>query len=191
MTAAGGVVHEEFHSAEFTRRGGMFEVAQLWVNLPAREKMSRPRYQAIVAEDIPQIELPNGAGIGRVIAGELAGVKGAATTFTPLIVADLRLAGGHIVELPLPDGFTTLLVVQHGSVSCGGRPPAAGVALAMFERAGDGIALEAVEDSTALLLCGQPIGEPVIGQGPFVMNTREEIRQAMADFQSGAMGSLP
>ena len=190
MTAAAGVVHEEFHSSEFTERGGMFEVAQLWVNLPAKEKMTRPRYQGILAREIPQVQLPDAAGTARVIAGELFGSNGPARTFTPVIVCDLRLVAGHAAELPLPDGYTTLVVVQHGAAKLNGGQTARAVALAIFDRAGDGIRVECAEDATALLLCGEPIGEPVVGQGPFVMNSREEIRQSMIDFQCGAMGRL-
>jgi redox-sensitive bicupin YhaK (pirin superfamily) len=189
MTAASGVVHEEFHSAEFTREGGMFQVAQLWVNLPAREKMSPPRYQEILNRDIPQARLADGAGMARVIAGEFQGTRGPARTITPILLLDLRLGSGQI-DMPLPDGFTTLLVVQHGAVTINGMQTARGVELAMFDRAGDSITLECGEEAMALLLSGRPIGEPVSGQGPFVMNTREEIRQAMIDYQSGAMGSL-
>ncbi len=190
MTAASGVVHEEFHSAAFTERGGMFEVAQLWVNLPAKSKMSPPQYQGILDRDIPRVTLAGSAGTARIIAGELEGSRGPARTFTPIQLWDLRLAAGHTVELPLPDGYTTLLAVQHGVVKLAGSQTVRGVELAMFDRAGDGIAIECIEDATALLLCGQPIGEPVVGQGPFVMNSREEIRQAMIDYQSGAMGRL-
>ena len=190
MTAASGVVHEEFHSEAFTQRGGTFEVAQLWVNLPAREKMSPPRYQEIRDADIPRVELPDGAGTARVIAGEFAGTRGPATTVTPIIVCDLQLAAGRAAELVLPHGYTTMLVVQHGAVVLNGSETVDGVALATFERAGERIGVECTEDARLLLLSGQPIGEPVVGQGPFVMNTREEIRQAMEDYQSGRMGTL-
>ena len=190
MTAAAGVVHEEFHSEAFTRSGGTFEVAQLWVNLPANHKMSPPRYQEIHARDIPTAALPNNAGTARVVAGELAGVRGPAATVTPMIIADLRLNPGHPAEISVPEGFTTMLVVRHGAVLLDGAKSARSVEVALFDRAGDRIKLEPTENSQALLLSGQPIGEPVVGQGPFVMNTREEIRQAMIDFQSGRMGGL-
>ena len=190
MTAASGVVHQEFHSEEFTQRGGMFEVAQLWVNLPAKFKMTPPRYQEILNRDIPNASLVGGAGNVRVIAGEFAGTHGPAKTYTPILLWDLQLAAGHKTELAVPDGFTTILVVQHGVVKLGNSQPADGVALAMFDRTGDRISIECVRDARALLMAGKPIGEAVIGQGPFVMNTREEIRQAAIDYQSGAMGSL-
>lgn len=195
MTAASGVLHQEFHSEAFTRSGGMFEVAQLWVNLPAQFKMSPPRYQDIRDAEIPRVELPGGAGTARVIAGELLGARGPARTFTPIVLCDLRLKAGSSAEIPVADSYTTMLVVQHGSVWLGGPgdeagSPVRGVSVVMFERAGEGIAISCDEDAVALLLCGEPIGEPVVGQGPFVMNTPEEIRQAVADFQAGAFGRL-
>jgi redox-sensitive bicupin YhaK (pirin superfamily) len=190
MTAASGVVHQEFHSEAFTKSGGTFEVAQLWVNLPAKEKMSPPRYQDIRDASIPSVELANGAGIARVIAGEFAGARGPAQTFTPIILADLRLVAGHRAELALPDGYTTMLVVQHGAVEFGDTQQIEAVSLANFERAGNRVSISCTENAVVLLLCGKPIGEPVVGQGPFVMNTAAEIRQAMLDYQAGAMGSL-
>jgi redox-sensitive bicupin YhaK (pirin superfamily) len=190
MTAASGVVHEEFHSEEFTRNGGTFEVAQLWVNLPAKQKMSPPRHQEIRDRDIPRVNLKGDAGTARVIAGEFAGTRGPAQTVTPIIVCDLQLAAGRSTQLTLPDGYTTMLVVQRGKLLLNDADSAGGVSLALLDRADDTVAIDCRENARALLLCGAPIGEPVVGQGPFVMNTREEIRQAMIDYQSGRMGSL-
>jgi redox-sensitive bicupin YhaK (pirin superfamily) len=190
MTAASGVVHEEFHSEAFTRSGGTFEVAQLWVNLPAAHKMSPPRYQEIRDRDIPRINLQNDAGTARVIAGEFAGTRGPAKTVTPLVVCDLQFSAGRATPLDLPDDYTTMLVVQRGELLLNGAGSAGGVSLALFDRPGDALSIECREEARALMLCGEPIGEPVVGQGPFVMNTREEIRQAMIDYQSGGMGSL-
>ncbi len=190
MTAASGVVHQEFHSEEFTKRGGMFEVAQLWVNLPTKIKMAPPRYQEILARDIPSVPLDGGAGSVRVIAGEFAGTRGPAKTYTPILLWDLQLVAGHKSELTVPEGFTTILVVQHGALKLNGGEEAAGVALALFDRTGEQITAECKQDARALLMAGKPLGESVVGQGPFVMNTQEEIRQAMIDYQSGAMGSL-
>jgi len=189
MTAASGVVHEEFHSAAFTARGGTFEVAQLWVNLPARLKMSPPRYQEIRAAQIPVVQLAGGAGTARVIAGELNGTRGPAQTYTPVNLWNLEMAAGHKVELPVPDGQTTLLAVRRGRVTVDGQSVGGGE-VAQWERDGDSIKLEVAEDAAALFLAGEPIGEPIAAQGPFVMNTTAEIRQAIADFQSGRMGSL-
>jgi redox-sensitive bicupin YhaK (pirin superfamily) len=189
MTAASGVVHEEYHSEQFSRSGGMFQVAQLWVNLPAKDKMSPPRYQAITDADIPQAELPSGAGTARVIAGELHGVRGPAKTFTPVNVWDVQLNVQAAVELSVPEGHTAIAVVQSGSVTVSDQPVNS-VALVLFDRDGDRLQLQAQSDSRLLILTGQPIGEPVVGQGPFVMNTRDEIRQAIVDYQAGRMGRL-
>jgi redox-sensitive bicupin YhaK (pirin superfamily) len=191
MTAASGVVHEEFHSEAFTRSGGVFEVVQLWVNLPAREKMSPPRYQEIRDPDIPRVALENHAGSARVIAGELGGVNGPARTATPVLMWDARVAAGQTVALSIPDGFTALMAVRCGEAMFDGGQRAGAGELAVFEREGDDVKFTAGdEDVQALVLGGEPIGEPVVAQGPFVMNTREEIRQAIADYQSGRMGSL-
>lgn len=190
MTAASGVVHQEFHSANFTRNGGTFEVIQLWVNLPAKFKMSPPRYQEILAAQIPEIALEGGAGTARVIAGEILGTQGPAKTFTPVTLCDLKLSAGKSVELTVPEGFTTILTVRHGVITLSGSDHVRGGELALMERDGDPLALDCAEDAQALLLCGQPIGEPVAAQGPFVMNTRAEIEQAVRDYQSGKMGSL-
>ncbi|HEY4234507.1 MAG TPA: pirin family protein, partial [Lacipirellulaceae bacterium] len=185
MTAASGVVHEEFHSADFTRRGGTFQVIQLWVNLPAKLKMSPPRYQEILNSQIPKVPLPSGGGSVRVIAGEFRGTRGPAKTFTPVSLWDLQLTAGHTVELESPAGDTTLLVVQTGGVTVNAVDKVHPLELALFDRTGEDITITAEEDSRALFLAGRPLGEPVVGQGPFVMNTAAEIQQAVADYQSG------
>ncbi len=190
MTAASGLVHEEFHGRDFARRGGMFEMVQLWVNLPAKDKKAPPGYQAIVAGQIPEVVLADGRGAVRVIAGEFDGAKGPARTFTPMQVWDLRLATDRPLDLPLPDGFTTALVVLHGVVRVNGSEAIAAAEVGLFDRGGEGITIDGATDATALLLCGRPIGEPIVGQGPFVMNAPGEIRQAMLDYQSGRMGHL-
>ncbi len=188
MTAGSGVVHEEFHGRGFAARGGPFEMVQLWVNLPAKDKMSKPRYQAILAAQAPTVALPGGGSV-RVIAGGFAGAQGPARTFTPVHVWDLRLPAGRRTELAVEDGFTTALVVLRGGVRAG--DVAVGPAsVARFTRHGGSIALDVTDDTTALLLAGEPIDEPIAGQGPFVMNTSAEIRQAMTDYRSGRMGHL-
>lgn len=189
MTAASGLVHEEFHGREWARRGGRFEMVQLWVNLPARDKAAAPGYQALLARDIPGVDLPGGPGRARVIAGELAGARGPAHTFTPIQVWDLRLAGGP-VELPIPDGYTTALAVLRGSVRVGGPKTILEAEVAVFEREGAVVRIEEANDATVLLLAGQPIGEPIVGQGPFVMNRPEEVYEAVRDHQTGRMGHL-
>jgi redox-sensitive bicupin YhaK (pirin superfamily) len=190
MTAASGLVHEEFHSDRFTRDGGVLEMVQLWVNLPASDKRSAPKYQTITADQIPTVALPGGAGTARVIAGEFHGTRGPANTFTTVGAWDLRLAAGGRTTIAVPDGQTALAVVQRGRVKVNDGDVAEAVSLVQLDRAGADFTLEAVDEATVLVLTGEPIGEPVVGQGPFVMNTREEIREAIADFQSGKMGRL-
>jgi redox-sensitive bicupin YhaK (pirin superfamily) len=190
MTAASGVVHDEFHGRSFARRGGWFEMVQLWVNLPARHKMAPPRYQGISASRIPEVEIPGGAGRARVIAGSLLGRSGPAETFTPVEVWDLRLASSAPVELLLPEGHTAALVVLRGEVQVDGADAIREGEVALFDRNGRGVRLLEARAATALMLAGEPIDEPIVGHGPFVMNRPEEIRQAIADYQSGRMGRL-
>ncbi|MBK7928875.1 MAG: pirin family protein [Bryobacterales bacterium] len=190
MTAASGVVHEEKHGREFTRQGGVFEMVQLWVNLPRKDKMSEPKYQSITKEQIPVVALGEGAA-ARVIAGELNGARGPASTFTPMNVWDVKLAAGAKVELPLTEGHNTGLVLLRGGVTLNGGQALTGEAqLALLSQKGDGVAIEATEETILLVLSGEPIDEPVASYGPFVMNTREELQQAVRDYQAGKMGRL-
>jgi hypothetical protein len=190
MTAASGVLHDEFHSPEFTKAGGALEMVQLWVNLPAAHKMTKPRYQSILDAHIPQVALQAGAGSVRVIAGDYAGGKGPAATFTELNVWDLRLLAGRQATLRVPTDHTAVIAVLHGAVSANGARVAKDAELVLFERNGDEIAIAAQADSTILFLSGAPIHEPVVGYGPFVMNTRQEIETAMQDFRLGKFGRL-
>jgi redox-sensitive bicupin YhaK (pirin superfamily) len=190
MTAASGIVHEEFHGRDFARRGGMFEMVQLWVNLPARDKMAPARYQNILNSQIPTVSLPDGRGVVRVVAGEFAGTRGPAKTFTPIHVWDLRLTSDLRTELAVPDGHTTALVVLKGALRVNGSEPLGAAEVGLFDRAGNSICVDSAKDTRALLLCGEPIDEPIVGQGPFVMNSSHEIRQAIADYSSGKMGHL-
>jgi redox-sensitive bicupin YhaK (pirin superfamily) len=190
MTAASGVVHEEMHEREFTKKGGPFEVVQLWVNLPREHKMSAPGYQTLLNRDIPVVEL-DGAGSARVIAGELNAAKGPARTFTPLNVFDLRLKAGGTLELPLPEGHHASVVLLRGDVVVNGAEPLQGEArMAVLSAAGGRVSLAAQTDSLLLVLTGEPLREPVASYGPFVMNTREELMQAVEDYRSGKMGHL-
>lgn len=189
MTAASGIVHEEFHSHAFAKQGGMMEMVQLWVNLPTEFKMTAPRYQSIVASDIPVVVLDDDAGSARVIAGTFNGVKGTASTFSPVELWDLHVRGGKAAELNVPDGHNAMLFVRKGQVTVGGKT--LGTAdLAIFALDGSLIKIDALADSDLLLMGGQPINEPIAAQGPFVMNTKQEIQQAMLDYQSGRMGRL-
>ncbi|MGK0525894.1 MAG: redox-sensitive bicupin YhaK (pirin superfamily) [Pseudomonadales bacterium] len=190
MTAGAGIVHEEFHSRQFTEQGGLLEMVQLWVNLPASAKDTPAAYQTLLNEDIPRVPLENGGGILRVIAGEYLGHQGSASTFTPINVWDLRLEPGSRVNLPVPSGHTTLVAVLNGSVLINGTDVLRGVELANLDREGQEVVLESNNDARLLVLSGEPIDEPVVGYGPFVMNTQEEIQQAMLDFQSGKFGTL-
>jgi redox-sensitive bicupin YhaK (pirin superfamily) len=190
MTAASGVVHEEMHSESFTRRGGKFEAAQLWVNLPAKLKMSPPRYQGILDAEIPLVQLPEDGGTLRVIAGTFAGKKGPAHTFTPINLWDVRLKAGKQLKLTVPAGHTIALSILQGKLKLDGGKTAHEAELAVFEREGTDLFVEAETETTFLVLNGEPIDEPLAGYGPFVMNTTQEIREALSDYQSGRMGHL-
>ena len=190
MTAASGILHEEFHSEGFAKSGGTLEMVQLWVNLPAKDKMAEAGYQTILDGDIPSIALKNNAGSVRLIAGEFEGHKGPSRTFTPIDVWDLRLNAGKLLTLDLHEGRNTALVVLRGSIQVNGLESVRQGQLALFDRKGDQITLEASEDAVVLLLSGEPIDEPIVGHGPFVMNTEQEIHQAFADFQSGRFGRM-
>ena len=190
MTAGNGVVHEEFHSHDFTRKGGTLQMAQLWVNLRAKDKSAKPGYQSLLKPQIPNVALPQDAGTVRVIAGEFDGTKGPAKTFTPINLWDLELRSGKSVKLSLPDGHTTAFLCLSGKVVANDDQDVSEGDLAIFSRAGDSIVLEAKSDSKLLLIDGEPIDEPIVAQGPFVMNTRAEILEAFGDYQLGKMGDL-
>jgi redox-sensitive bicupin YhaK (pirin superfamily) len=191
MTAASGIVHEEFHSEEFSITGGTLEMVQLWVNLPAKDKMSAPHYQGILDSAIPRVTLANDAGIARVIAGDFLGTHGAAKTFTPINAWDLRIKTNKSIDLQIPAGHTSLLIVQTGSAKVIDSQVNSGE-LVLFERQDeiDTVTVTADSESRILVLTGEPLNEPVVGRGPFVMNTQTEIHQAIRDYQAGRMGQL-
>jgi redox-sensitive bicupin YhaK (pirin superfamily) len=191
MTAAGGILHEEFHSRAFTARGGTIEMVQLWVNLPARDKMGPAGYQTLLDSQMPVVPLPEGAGKVRVIAGTFGGQRGPARTFTPMDVWDLRLAQGGVARFEAQAGHTLALVVLHGTVLVNGSEVAREGQLVHLAREGQAVELEANTDATVLWLSGEPIDEPVVGHGPFVMNSEQEIRQAITDFNAGRFGTMP
>lgn len=190
MTAGGGIIHEEFHSERYSREGGPFEMVQLWVNLPAKDKMTPAHYQGITDAQIPAVALPGDAGQVRVIAGDYAGHKGPAQTYTPMNVWDVRLAAGKTADLSQPDGWSTLVLVLEGTVLVNGQSVLRRAEMATLSHAGSGVVLEANTDAKVLLLAGEPIDEPVVGYGPFVMNTKAEIAQAIQDFNSGRFGRV-
>ncbi len=190
MTAASGILHEEFHSEAFTHSGGTLDMVQLWVNLPAKDKMSTPGYQAILSDMIPSVALPDDAGTMRVIAGDYAGHAGPARTFTPMHVWDVRLKAGASVELPATDGWNTAVIVLHGTVQVNGDAIAREAQMVLLDRSGSDLTIDANSDAIVLLLSGEPIDEPIVGHGPFVMNTQEEIIQTINDFNSGRFGEI-
>jgi quercetin 2,3-dioxygenase len=190
MTAAGGILHEEFHSPGFTKSGGPFRMVQLWVNLPASAKMSRPGYQQIKSSEIPVAPLPGEAGQVRVIAGQFGASKGPARTFTPVNLWDVRLNRDADVTLDLPEGHNAMIAVLAGHVEVNGEQPAGEAEVVRFERSGSGVRIHADGDTMLLVLTGEPIDEPVVGYGPFVMNSDAEIHQAVEDFNSGRFGQI-
>lgn len=189
MTAASGVLHEEKHGKEFTERGGDFEMVQLWVNLPAAYKMSKPRYQAIVSDSIPTVQLGSGAS-ARIIAGDLQGTRGPAQTFTPVNVFDVRMQAAGRGELSVPVGHNSAVVLLRGDITINGTTLRGVAQIAPLSAAGETLVLEAAADSLLLILTGEPIHEPVVSYGPFVMNTKAEIQQAFDDCRTGRLGRL-
>jgi redox-sensitive bicupin YhaK (pirin superfamily) len=190
MTAASGLVHQEFHSGAFTAKGGTFEVVQLWVNLPAKDKMQPPGYQTLMASDFPVAQLPDAAGTVRVIAGSYEGHEGPAKTYTPIDIWDVRLNAGKSAEFALPEGHTLALAVLSGTILVNDEEIAREAQVVVLSREGGAVRIEANNDAKILLLAGAPINEPVAAYGPFVMNTEAEIRQAVADFNAGKFGAM-
>lgn len=191
MTAGGGIIHEEFHSPGFSKTGGPFRMVQLWVNLPAKDKMTPAEYQAITRDMITEVALDGGKA--RIIAGELNGTKGPARTFSPVNLWDVRLDADAEVTLPLPEGHTSMIAVLSGHVTIDDGNGSKGVGeaeIARFSLGGEGVTVKADGDAMLLVLTGEPIDEPVVGYGPFVMNSEAEIREAITDFNSGRFGAM-
>jgi redox-sensitive bicupin YhaK (pirin superfamily) len=184
MTAGAGLLHKEMHSPEFTRRGGRFHALQLWVNLPAKVKMAPPRYQTLTAYSIPVVD-----GV-RVLAGEYRGAKGPAQTFTTVNLFDVRLRAAQKLSLDLRDGFSAGLYVVSGQIEVNGQA-ANETELVVLAREGNDVEFTATSDAIVFVMNGAPIDEPVVGYGPFVMNTTREIQQAYADFHAGRLGTSP
>ncbi|HBC7431436.1 TPA: pirin family protein [Providencia rettgeri] len=191
MTAASGILHQEYQSDAFMKQGGTLDMVQLWVNLPAKDKSAAPGYQLLESHSMPKVALPNDAGTLRVIAGDYLGNKGAAKTFSPLDVWDLQLNKGKTVGIPTKAGRYVGLVMLRGSIFVDGRSALNEGELMILDDTDSNILLEATEDALVLLLSGDPINEPVVGYGPFVMNTMQEINEAVNDFNSGKFGRIP
>ena len=192
MTAGAGVVHEEFHSKEFAKKGGLFVMVQLWVNLPAKDKMTPARYQAIDNSDIPVVNFADDAGQIRVIAGTFHDVKGPASTFSSINVWDGQLKAEKSEHIHVPMSHTVLVVILEGEMLINGTQKVQDSSIVLFEQNDDpAILLEAIQDTKFLVLTGEPLNEPIQGYGPFVMNTKEEIVEAFNDFNNGKFGMIP
>lgn len=189
MTAGSGILHKEFHEESFSRKGGPFEMVQLWVNLAKKDKSEAPHYQAITADDMGKINLPDNGGVVNVIAGTANGVKGPADTYSPVNLFDIRLNKGGAFTTSTPSGHNTALLVINGKIEVNGQK-APEHSFVLFSHEGEDIQINADEKSVVLLLSGEPINEPIVSYGPFVMNTEAEIHQAIADFNLGKFGVL-
>lgn len=189
MTAASGVLHKEFHETEWAKEGGIFQMVQLWVNLPAKDKMSPPKYQAIKNSEMKNVDLGEN-GFIEVIAGEFNGEKGPATTFSPVNLMNAKLKSGGKAEFSFPANFNTAALVIEGNIMVNGEEKVPTDHLVLFQNEGENFTIEATEDSIVLILSGEPLNEPIYPHGPFVMNTREEIIQAFDDFNNGKFGYL-
>jgi len=189
MTAGAGILHKEYHEKEFSKKGGPFEMVQLWVNLPAKNKLADPQYQAITADQMGKVTLADNAGSVNVIAGSFNGHKGPATTFTPVNMFDIRLNSGGNLTTTIPVTHNTVLLVVEGEITVNGEK-AGQHDLVLFKNEGEEISISAGQDSVLLLLSGEPINEPIAQYGPFVMNTQRELQEAFQEFQSGKFGVL-
>lgn len=190
MTAANGILHKEYHEEEWSKKGGDFQMVQLWVNLPAKDKKSNPKYQAIKNEEINRYELPENAGLIEVIAGEYKGTKGSASTFTPVNMFNAKLNKGGKADFQFPAEHNTALLVLEGNIIINGTEKVPTDHLALMANDGEKFNVEASDDALVLILSGEPINEPIASQGPFVMNTRAELMEAFNDFNIGKFGYL-
>jgi redox-sensitive bicupin YhaK (pirin superfamily) len=190
MTAGSGVLHKEYHEKEYSAQGGPFQMVQLWVNLPAKDKMTTPKYQGLNNEQMGKYIIPEEGGVVDVIAGDFKGVKGPASTFTPINMCVIRLKQGKRLEFDLPASFNTGLLVTEGAVKFNNDAQANTDEFALFQNDGETITVEALEDAVILVLNGEGIDEPIAAHGPFLMNTYDEIHQAIKDFSTGKFGTL-
>ncbi len=190
MTAASGILHKEYHEESFSKAGGDFQMVQLWVNLPAKDKMSPPKYQGIVNSDLQKVELPENAGIVEVIAGEYQGIKGSASTFTPVHLFNAKLNKGGKASFSFPENYNTAVLVIEGNIKVNNSEEIMTDSLGLLANEGEAFSVEATDNAVVLILSGAPINEPIAAQGPFVMNTRAELVEAMNDFNMGKFGYL-
>jgi redox-sensitive bicupin YhaK (pirin superfamily) len=190
MTAASGVLHKEYHEEKFSKEGGEFQMVQLWVNLPAKYKMSQPKYQAIANKEMGVVELQNNGGIIEVVAGEYNGVPGPANTFTPISMLNVKLNENGEATFNFPANYNTALLVVEGEIQVNGDSVVPVDHFVLFENLGEQFKIKGIQQSTVLVLSGEPINEPIAAHGPFVMNTRQELFEAFQDFQNGKFGYL-
>ncbi len=190
MTAASGVLHKEFHEREWSKKGGEFQMVQLWVNLPAKDKMSKPKYQAVENSSMPKVATADGKGTIEVIAGQYEGNEGAASTFTPIHLYNAKIKAGGSAAFNFPKHYNTALLVIEGSIEINGTDKANADQMALFFNDGESFEIKATEDAVVLILSGEPINEPIAAHGPFVMNTREELIAAFTDYNEGKFGYL-
>ena len=189
MTAGAGILHKEYHEKEFSKKGGPFEMVQLWVNLPKKDKSTPPHYQAITADQMGKVKLPGDAGVVNVIAGTFNEIKGPAFTYSPVNLFDIKLKKGGEVNLTIPATHNSAILLVNGSVEVN-KEKAQEHSFVLFGNEGENITIKASEEAVLLLLSGEPINEPIASYGPFVMNTQEEIYEAVQEFQSGKYGVL-
>lgn len=190
MTAADGILHKEYHEKEWSKKGGEFQMVQLWVNLPKKDKRSQPKYQAITNSQMGRATLDNGAGEIEIIAGKYGSVEGPATTFTPINLFNAKLKKGGEASFSSPKEWNSALLVIEGAITVNGKESVPGDYFALFDNSGENYTIEAQEDSTVLIMSGESIDEPIASYGPFVMNTQEELVEAFDDFNSGKFGYL-
>lgn len=190
MTAASGILHKEYHEENFSKAGGDFQMVQLWVNLPAKDKMSPPKYQGIINKDIIKVELPDNSGVVEVIAGEYQGTKGSASTFTPVHLLNTKLNKGGKATFSFPENYNTAVLVIEGNIKVNNSEEIKTDSFGLLANEGEEFSIEATDNAVVLILSGAPLNEPIVAQGPFVMNTRQELVQAMNDFNMGKFGYL-
>lgn len=190
MTAASGILHKEYHEENFSKAGGDFQMVQLWVNLPAKHKMSLPKYQGLVNSELHRVELPENAGVVEVIAGEYKCKKGSASTFTPVHLLNAKLNKGGNASFSFPENYNTAILVLEGNIIVNDSEEIKTDSLGLLSNIGENFSIKALDNAVILILSGEPINEPIAAQGPFVMNTRAEVIQAISDFNMGRFGYL-
>lgn len=190
MTAGSGILHKEYHEKEFSKKGGLFQMVQLWVNLPSKYKMISPKYQGIENKDMGKYLLPENKGVIEIIAGSYKGIKGPAATFTPACMFNARLRAGAAAEFDFKENYNTGLLIIEGEIKINDSKTVSEDNFVLFKHEGELIRIEAIKDSIVLILSGEPINEPLVSHGPFLMNSEAEIQEAFDDYYSGKFGFL-